>query len=81
MRLRILETGYRPLQKLILGGLGVMTGGQVPGPILALSYRRELCGKYLAACYQEGMRKATEWSVGEVELFAAFVSSLNACRY
>jgi hypothetical protein len=81
MRLRILESGFRLLQKAILSILGAVSGGKVPGPILVLSYRRELCGKYLAACFQEGMRKTTEWSLGEVELFAAFVSRLNECRY
>ena len=81
MRLRILENGFRPLQKAMLSMVRVISGGKVPGPILVLSYRRELCGKYLAACYQEGMRKATEWSLGEVELFAAFVSKLNQCKY
>jgi hypothetical protein len=81
MRPHILEDGYRPLQKVILNVIKIMTGGMVPGPMLALSYRRELCGQYLAACYQEGMRRAGEWSVAEVEIFAAFVSKLNACRY
>jgi hypothetical protein len=81
VRLRILEKGFRPLQKVILSMVRAISGGKVPGPILALSYRRELCGKYLAACYQEGMRKVTEWSLGEVELFAAFVSKLNECKY
>ena len=81
MRLRILEKGFRPLQKAILIIVRAIAGGKVPGPMLVLSYRRELCGKYLAACYQEGMRKATEWSLGELELFAAFVSRLNECRY
>ncbi len=81
MRPSILENGHRPLQKAILNTIKLMTGGMVPGPMLVLSYRRELCGQYLAACYQEGMRHASEWSVGEVELFAAFVSRLNACRY
>ncbi|HKF24218.1 MAG TPA: hypothetical protein VKE93_21800 [Candidatus Angelobacter sp.] len=55
--------------------------GQVPGPVLALSYRRDFCGKYLARCYQQGLRRAQEWSVGEVELFAAFVSTLNRCHF
>ncbi len=81
MRLKVLETGLRPIQKVILAIFKVFSGGLVPGPLLALSYRRELCGKYLAACFQEGMREATEWSVWEVELFAAFVSKLNECRY
>jgi len=81
VRLTILEKGLRPLQKVILAIFKTLTGGLVPGPILALSYRRELCGKYLAKCFQEGMRGATEWSVSEVELFAAFVSKLNSCQY
>ena len=81
MRPNILEHGYRPLQKGILSVIKAMTGGMVPGPMLVLSYRRELCGQYLAACYQEGMRHAHEWSVSEVEIFAAFISRLNACQY
>jgi hypothetical protein len=81
MRLPIVEKGLRPLQKAILGMMKLMTGGLVPGPMVVLSYRRELCGQYLAACYQEGMRAATEWTVEEVETMAAFVSKLNACRY
>ena len=81
MRLTILEKGLRPVQKLILAVFKTFTGGLVPGPLLALSYRRELCGKYLTECFQEGMRGATQWSVSEVELFAAFVSKLNSCQY
>ncbi len=81
MRLRVFENGFKPLQKVILSVIRAISRGKVPGPILVLSYRRELCGKYLAACYQEGMRQATKWSLGEVELFAAFVSKLNQCKY
>ncbi len=81
MRLRILEKAHRPLQKIILGLIQATSRVHAPGPILVLSYRRELFGKYIAQCFQEGMREPTEWSVGEVELFAAFVSRLNKCEY
>ena len=81
MRLHILEDGHRPLQKIFLRVLRWILRGPAPGPILLLSYRRELAGKYLAPCFHEALRGATEWSVGEVELFAAFVSRLNECRY
>jgi hypothetical protein len=81
MRLQLLENGHRPFQKVILSLIRLVSGGHAPGPILVMSYRRELFGKYLAACFQEGMRRAQEWSVGEVELFAAFVSQLNECKY
>ena len=81
MRLQILETGHRPFQKVILSFIRAVSGGHVPGPVLVMSYRRELFGKYMAACFQEGMRGGKEWSLGEVELFAAFVSRLNECKY
>jgi len=81
MRLEILENGHRPLQKVILSFIRTISGGHAPGPILVMSYRRELFGKQLAACFQEGMRGAKEWTLGEVELFAAFVSQLNECKY
>lgn len=81
MRLKVLEHGHRPFQKIILSLIRAVSDGHVPGPILTMSYRRELFGRYLAACFQEGMRGASEWSVGEVELFAAFVSRLNECKY
>jgi hypothetical protein len=81
VRLEILDKGHRPLQKMILGLMAATSGGHVPGPILVMSYRRELFGKYFAGCVQEAMRGAKEWSKGEVELFAAFVSGLNECKY
>jgi hypothetical protein len=81
MRPRALNDGHRPLQKVILGLFGAVTGGQAPGPMRVLSYHRDLCGKYLAACFQEGMRGSHEWTKAELELFAAFVSRLNECRY
>ncbi len=81
MRLKILENGHTPLQKIALAAIRAGSGGNAPGPILVMSYRRDLFGKHIAQCFQEAMREATEWTVGEVELFAAFVSSLNECKY
>lgn len=80
MRLKQLEQPHSLMQKLRFFVLRALLG-QVPGPILALSCRGDFCGKYLARCYQQGLRQAREWSIGEVELFAAFVSSLNRCRF
>jgi hypothetical protein len=81
MRLQVLENGYRPLQKLILGFIKMMSNGEVAGPIRVMSYRRELFGKYMSGCFQEGMRAAKHWTVGEVEIFAAFISNLNECHF
>lgn len=81
MRLKILENGHRPLQRAIMSFVRKLSKEPVPGPILVMSYRRNLFGKYLAACLRESMRLGTEWTLGETELFAAFVSSVNHCKY
>ena len=81
MRLEILDNGHRRMQKVLFVLVRRLLGGNVPGPILTMSYRRELCGKKLALCFQEGMRECQEWPKGDVELFAAFVSQLNQCAY
>src|SRR5262249_20186856 len=75
MRLDILERGHRPLQKLQLAALRALAG-DVPGPVAVMSYRREWMGKRYARFAQQTMRRAREWSIAEVELFAAFVSKL-----
>ena len=80
MRLDVLENGHTLLQKIQLRVIRAIAGRKV-GPILVMSYRRDLFGKHLAASFQEAMRETSEWTVGEVELFAAFVSNLNQCRY
>lgn len=80
MRLEALRTGHRPLQRLQLGLMKAMLGG-VPGPVAVCSYRREWFGRHFAAYTQQAMRRATEWTVGEVELFAAFVSKKNKCQF
>ncbi len=81
MRLQILEDGHRPLQKVLFKVMKFISRIEVSGPIRVLSYKSELVGKQLAACFQEGMRGGEEWSVGEVELFAAFVAKVNQCQF
>jgi hypothetical protein len=80
MRLALLQHPHGLMQRLRFFVIGTLLG-QVPGPFLALLYRRNAAGKHLARCYQEGLRRAREWTVGEIELFPAFVSSLNRCRF
>ena len=75
-----LEQRLRPLQKLALRAFKALLGG-APGPVLIASYNKQFFGNGWAPCMKKGMRSATEWSVGEVELFAAFVSRINSCGY
>ncbi len=80
MRLGILEHGHKRSQKLIFR-IVTLQMGHVPGPMRALTYRARWFGRLFADCLTEGLRHGKEWSVGELELFAAFVSKLNRCEY
>lgn len=59
----------------------VMMGEPVPDVTRTTSYRPELFGKHFKVCMQQVMRGPSEWSVGERELFAAFVSRKNQCPF
>jgi hypothetical protein len=47
----------------------------------ALQYRPDLFGAPFSELLQAMTRGESEWSVGERELFAAFVSSQRACPF
>jgi hypothetical protein len=80
MRLAILEKKIPILARLLTF---VIRGrfGTVPGPLLVQTYTRNYIGRELAAATEEAMRRSSEWEVWEVELFAAFISKLNRCRF
>ena len=46
-----------------------------------LSYRPALFGQPFSAYLEAALRGPSDWSVGERELFAAFVSRTNQCAY
>jgi len=49
--------------------------------VKTLHYRPDLFGRPFSAAVDEAMRGASDWSPGERELFAAFVSSRNQCPF
>jgi hypothetical protein len=80
MRLQALDSGHSAVQKAMFLVVRTVAGAVAP-PILVMSYRRDHFGRWMAPCFQEAMRRSTEWSTAETELFAAFVSKLNRCVY
>ena len=46
-----------------------------------LSYHPELFGQPFSAYLQDVLLGPSDWSVGERELFATFVSRTNQCSY
>ena len=57
-------------------------GRTEPDPVAKTSlYRPELFGRQWLRLARSVMRGSSEWSAGERELLAAFVSRLNRCRF
>ena len=52
-----------------------------PDVLRTLLYRPEFFGKAFGTLTQSVMRHSQEWSDGECELFAAFVSRKNHCPF
>ncbi len=61
--------------------LGRVMRLRVRDVVRTMAYRPELFGAPFSAYLQAVMRGPSAWSVGERELFAAFVSRTNRCSY
>ena len=81
MRLAKLENGHRLRHKLLMRLLQLIMRGRVPDVVRTLLYRPEFFGKRFSGVVQSVMRQSREWSPGECELFAAFVSRKNQCPF
>lgn len=81
MRLQVVGRGHRWRERLILRLLGLMSRDPVSDILRALYYRPEFFGRAFAKCVHVAMRGPSEWSVGERELMAAFVSAQNRCPF
>ena len=55
--------------------------GHAPGVVRTLLYRKDFFGGKFSTLTQQVMRGPSPWSVGEREVFAAFVSRLNQCVF
>jgi hypothetical protein len=59
----------------------VMKGQQLPDVIRTMCYRPELFGRIFSDTLHELLCGPSDWTEGERELFAAFVSSKNQCVF
>jgi hypothetical protein len=81
MRLPKVHAGHPPKTKLLLGLIRVMSRAPVPGVVRTLFYRTDFFGARMRPLTHDAMRGPSAWSVGEREIFAAFVSRLNQCEF
>ena len=81
MRLDCVESGHEPAEAQVLELIRVQRGTEPPDVLKTLHYRPELFGRPFSEALDLAMRGSSDWSAGERELFAAFVSSLNQCPF
>jgi uncharacterized peroxidase-related enzyme len=81
MRLDILNRGYSPATKLLFALIRRFSGQPVPDAAKLVFYRPDFYGNAAKTFTHEAMRGPSEWSVGDRELMAAYVSKLNGSAF
>ena len=81
MRLPQLDDGHTVGTRVLLAVLRLLGGGHLPDILSLVKYRAEFFGDPYCALIQELLRGVSVWSVGERELFAAWVAQVERCRF
>jgi AhpD family alkylhydroperoxidase len=79
MRLDILDRGHRPHTKAVLALIRLVSRQPVVDAVKLALYRPDFYGG--GPLTHEAMRGPSEWSIGDRELMAAFVSQVNECPF
>jgi hypothetical protein len=77
----VVDSGHGPAEAAALEQIRQARGAEPTGVLKTLYYRPELFGRPFSDALDLAMRGPSDWSAGERELFAAFVSSLNQCPF
>jgi hypothetical protein len=81
MRLEKVSHGHSLRYRLLLGLIRLVGRREPPDILKTVMYRPEFFGRAISGLTHSLLRGPSEWTVGERELFAAFSSRLNACRF
>lgn len=81
MRLKAVERGGTLGNRLLYLMIRSLSGFRAPDVVRTLRFRRPFFGAPHSAHTHAVMRGPSEWSIGERELIAAFVSHLNRCHF
>ncbi|MEZ4369006.1 MAG: peroxidase [Kofleriaceae bacterium] len=79
MRLPLVERGEKLRHRLLFRVIRLASGHRAPDVVRTLKFREEFFGGKMM--FQAVMRGPSPWSIGERELFAAYVSKVNACEF
>ncbi|MFG1624423.1 carboxymuconolactone decarboxylase family protein [Kribbella sp. NPDC049227] len=81
MRPEILNSGYKPGTKLLFAMIRLFSRQPVPDAAKLVFYRPDFYGNRAKVFTHEAMRGPSEWSVGDRELMAAYVSKVNETAF
>ena len=81
MRLDILNNGYTLTTKFLFSIIKAVSGYRLPDAARLVFYRPDFYGSRMKKFTHKAMRGSSSWSVGDRELMAAFISSLNECTF
>jgi uncharacterized peroxidase-related enzyme len=80
MRLDLFYTRQK-ISARVIAQLVRFVDGFSPDIVRVFLYRKEFFGELFQSRFHDTLRGESEWSAGERELMAAFVSYRNQCRY
>jgi hypothetical protein len=80
LRLPAVERGRLP-SRLFYAVFRLIAGQRAPDVIRTIQFRPAFFGRAFNRLTQRSLRGPSAWSVGERELFAAFVADRNKCRF
>jgi hypothetical protein len=81
MRLEILDRGHKLRHKLLFKLIRVMSSHPAPDVVKLLTYRGDFFGDPMNEVFQAAMRGPSEWSIGDREMMASFISKTNECEF
>jgi hypothetical protein len=81
MRLAGPLTEHPPDRKAVHAFIERETGAEVADVVLTLHHRPDFFGTHFSRWVQDALRGPSDWSEGERELMAAFVSARNQCLF
>jgi hypothetical protein len=79
MRLPAVTHGEKLAHRMTFLMIRLLQRRRAPDIVRTLMFRGEFFGSKMM--FQEVLRGPSQWTIGERELFAAYVSKLNACEY
>ena len=81
MRLAILDKGHGIGAKVLFAAIRLFSGQRVVDAVKLVAYRPEFYGNPMKRLTHEAMRGPSDWSVGDRELMAAYISKVNGTEF